>query len=91
MAHAGADALTHQHMAHIYAGLAGCLQQGLTEQVIPHAAHHGDVRSQAGTLEGLVGALAAGSHMEGFSVYGLGGGGDLFRSGDNVHDKAADD
>ena len=28
--------------------------------------------------------------MEGFSVYGLGGGGDLFRSGDNVHDKAAE-
>ena len=39
-------------------------------------------------VERLVGALAAGGHVEGLAVDGLSGMGNLLRGGDDVHDEA---
>ena len=65
------------------------LQQLFAEQVIAYTAHHGNVGTQPCALKRLVGALAAGGHVEGLAVDGLSGMGNLLRGGDDVHDEAA--
>ena len=60
------------------------------KEIVPHAAHHGDLRPQTGALQSLIGALAAGRHVEGRSVNGLSGFGNTLRGGNDVHNEAAD-
>lgn len=81
---------THHHVAYIHPGLPGRFQQVLAEKVISHAAHHGDIRTQPGTLKRLIGAFSTGGHVEGFPINGLAGGGNALRSGDDIHHEAAD-
>ena len=91
VAHAGGDAGPHHNMADVHTRLAGCLQQLVAKEIVAHATHHGDIRTQPGALQRLVGTLAAGGHVECFSVNGLSGMGHPLRCGDNVHNKAAHD
>ena len=78
-------------MADIHAGFPRCFQQLAAEQIVAHAADHGDLGPQAGALQRLIGAFSAGGHVKGFSVNCLGRGGDPLRGGDDIHDKAAHD
>ena len=79
----------YDHPADIHACGTGRFQQHLAEEIITYTAHHGDVGAQAGTLQRLIGAFAAGGHVKLLPVDGLTGRRNPLRGGDYVHHKAA--
>ena len=91
VAHAGGLVLVHRHMGHVNAGFLGGFQHDLAEGVVPHLAYHGDLGSQTGALDGLIGPFAAGSGLEFFANDGFAGGRRAAGRGDQVHHKAAHD
>ena len=89
MPHAGGYVPAHQYPADVHTVGLGRFQQSFAEKIIPHTTHHGDIGSQPGALQSLIGAFSAGSHMEGLAIYGLTGAGDLLRGGNHIHYKTA--